>query len=438
VGDQYSRRFFDFSRILLVAGMGLFYGISAEAKNWPPVPQIAWIGKNVQAVVNPGIFALQTDEVLPTDSDRVDHSLKGYEQPGLIAVLYDTAPRRSNIRVIDRSGQVVHEWTPRWLDVWSPDEGTFVARPPKDWYIHGMKVLPDGSFVANFEHYSTFRMDVCGEIVWKLDNFGHHSVSLGPDNTIWVPAEKRLLKETSDYPAHQAPFRAYQLQQVDLGGEVLKTIDLIDIFFKNDLDGFLFMRSPDNGIGWVAGDTLHLNDIEVVPAGYPSSLFEPGDLLVSMRNIQTLVVVDPHDETIKWTYSGGFVAQHDPDFLPSGNISIFDNRPHRMFQTDVRTTSRVLELDPLTGSRRTIIGDTSERTFFSRITGSHSHLENGNILIVASQEGRLLEFTRDGRLVWRYDARISEMENGRVYNAEVLPAHMDRAFFEAAKRSCEQ
>jgi len=273
--------------------------------------------------------------------------------------------------------------------------------------------------------------------LWKLDNHGHHSVSLGPHQTVWVPAEQIISEKTTPYLGHQGPLRAYQLQQINFDGSIIRTIDLLDLFFKNDLDGFLYMRVPSGG-GWATGDTLHLNDIEVVPENYPLSIFDPGDLLVSLRDIQTLVVIDPDTEQIKWTYTGGFVRQHDPDILPSGKISIYDNRPHRKMDPESQAVSRIVELDPETLERRTLIGEDSNETFFSHITGSHTHLENGNILIAASQQGRLLEFTPDGRLVWRYDARRSEMKNGRVYNAEVLPAHMDRAFFEAAKRSCEQ
>jgi len=280
-------------------------------------------------------------------------------------------------------------------------------------------------------------MNVCGDILWKLDNHGHHSVSLGPHQTVWVPAEQIISEKTTPYLGHQGPLRAYQLQQINFDGSIIRTIDLLDLFFKNDLDGFLYMRVPSGG-GWATGDTLHLNDIEVVPENYPLSIFDPGDLLVSLRDIQTLVVIDPDTEQIKWTYTGGFVRQHDPDILPSGKISIYDNRPHRKMDPESQAVSRIVELDPETLERRTLIGEDSNETFFSHITGSHTHLENGNILIAASQQGRLLEFTPDGRLVWRYDARRSEMKNGRVYNAEVLPAHMDRAFFEAAKRSCEQ
>lgn len=438
MSKDYSGGVFSFSRYVVLLGIGFFYGISAQTRGWPPVPQIAWVGNQVSAVVQPTWFILEADEVQPRDAAPTDHPLKGAEQPGLLALSFDVAPRQTNVRIIDRDGQVIHEWQPRWREIWPRGEGNFALRPVRDAPLHGLAVLPDGSFVANFEHFSSFRMDVCGEIVWKLDNYGHHSVSVAPDDTIWVPSEVPVEAGPTRYLGHLGPLRAYQLQQIAMDGTILKTIDLLDVFLNNDLAGYLYMKIPSNFFHWTTGDTLHLNDIEVVPADFPSALFAPGDLLVSLRNIHTLVLIDPDTERIKWTYTGGFVRQHDPDFMPSGRISIFDNRAHLATRSDPPARSRIVELDPETGARRTLIGDKSERAFFSKITGSHEQLENGNVLVVASQQGRLLEFTPDGDLVWRYDARQSKMKNGRAYNAQVLPPHMDKAFFETAKRRCEQ
>lgn len=436
--DYYAELAFRVSRILVLFGAGMVFGITALVHKLPPTPQLFWASVQIREVFNPTWKVLEADDVSSDFAEPIDHPLAGDEQPGLIAYAFDGAPRQTNVRVVDRDGQIIHEWRPRWQEIWPPDEGEWDKRRPiGDMHLHGLAFLPDGSFISNFEGFSTFRMDVCGEIVWKHDNSGHHSVSLGVDDTIWVPSEERIREETTRYIGHKGPLHAYRLQKIDFEGTVLQTINLFDVFFKNDLDGFLYMRVPMLG-GWATGDTLHLNDIEVVPADYPLPIFESGDLLVSLRDIQTLMVIDPDTEQIKWTYTGGFVRQHDPDFLPSGKISIHDNRPHRMMDPDSQPVSRIIELDPETLERRTLIGEDSDETFFSRITGSHTHLENGNILVAASRQGRLLEFMRDGRLVWRYDARRSDMKNGRVYNAEVLPSHMDKAFFETAKRSCER
>lgn len=437
MSDVYSKSIFNTSRLILLVGISLFYGITARSNNLPPVPQMRWVTAQVTQVLGLAPNALLTNPVAETDAAPVELRLPGQEQPGLIAFSFDIAPRITVIRVIDRQGNMVHEWLPRWNHIWPKGEGNFVERPVGSTFLHGLEILSDGSLVANFEVQSTFRMDVCGDLVWKLDNQGHHSVTLASDNTLWVSAEDHIQNEPTGIIAHRAPYRSYLLQQIDLDGNVLRTINLAELLLKNGLDGLLLARAVTGPHVWTNGDTLHLNDVEAFPSGVESAVFNAGDLIVSLRNLNTLLGVDPITEEIKWSFIGRTVRQHDPDFTRDGTISVYDNQTHLGSDETQKPVSRIIEIDPETGEHWTVLGAQSDRPFFSRITGSHERLANGNILVVASQEGRLLEYTAAGRLVWRYDARQSPMRNGRTYNALILPAFMDAAFFENEKRRCK-
>jgi len=424
------------SLFILLIGSVFWFGVHARTHNLAPLPQIDALIAQISGVVDPIERVLETDPVSEQDADQVVNLQPDLVQPGLIALLTLDSPREPVIRIIDRRGETVHEWRPEWGKAWTEDEGSFVNPPVEGIYAHGLLVLEDGSFVSNFEHYSTFRMDTCGEVVWKLENYGHHSVSAGPDGTVWVPAEDPLTAIPQDFVAHGLPFRSYLLQQVSLDGELLKSINLTRVLFENDLAGLLYMRAPSPGPVFADGDSLHLNDIESVPQGVDSETFEAGDLILSLRDISSILVLDPETEDIKWVHSGGFVRQHDPDVLPNGNISIYDNQSHLAFDENAEPFSRIIEIDPETGQRTTVIGDQHEPQFFANITGSHERLSNGNILVAASQQGRLLEFAADGELLWRYDARRPDGTNTRIFNAQVLSPDLDREFFEAARRSC--
>ena len=54
-------------------------------------------------------------------------------------------------------------------------------------------------------------------------------------------------------------------------------------------------------------DPTHLNNVEPLPramaAAFPQ--FAPGDLLVSLRNVNTIAVIDPHTKRLKWSMTGG-------------------------------------------------------------------------------------------------------------------------------------
>jgi hypothetical protein len=350
-------------------------------------------------------------------------------------VVDDVGGRNTAVRVLDRAGAVLHEWRVVWSEIWSPAEGGFAEPPVGEMYLHGATLLPDGSLVANFEHRSTVRLDPCGGVVWKLDNLGHHSVHLADDGTIWVAAETPVDSGETGYPNHRAPLRSWTLQNISAEGEVLRTLPVIDLFLQNGIEGLLYMSSLRNGAPVVSGDTLHLNDVETFPEGLASELFEPGDLMVSLRNINGLFVFDGEDLTLKFDSVGRFMRQHDPDFMAGDVISVFDNRNFTVDGDFGPPESRIVEIDAATGAARPVLDRSAEEGFFTEIMGQHQRLENGNILVVSSGEGRVLEFTPEGRLAWAYENQDGPRTR-RVYGAEILSDRMDAAFFRAAAARC--
>ncbi|MEO0973948.1 MAG: arylsulfotransferase family protein, partial [Pseudomonadota bacterium] len=165
-------------------------------------------------------------------------------------------------------------------------------------------------------------------------------------------------------------------------------------------------------------------------------VFAPGDLMLSLRNINALVVVDPQTLEVKFLSVGRLLRQHDSDFLPGDRISVFDNRNLRPSRGALQ--SRILEIDAKNGSTEVVLAGEGDARFFTAVMGSHTALANGNRLINASGEGRVIEFTPDGRIAWRFSNRIADGRNGRVFNARVLPEEMDAAFFATRRANCPQ
>jgi hypothetical protein len=130
-------------------------------------------------------------------------------------------------------------------------------------------------------------------------------------------------------------------------------------------------------------------------------LFEAGDLLVSLRNMNLLLVLSPKSERIKWSLTGPYLRQHDPDFLPTGRLSIFDNRRDGG-NGEIFGGSRILELDPVTTKIVTVYGEGDDKQFYTEKMGEHQRLPNGNILITESEAGHAFEVTADGEVVWSF------------------------------------
>jgi hypothetical protein len=173
------------------------------------------------------------------------------------------------------------------------------------------------------------------------------------------------------------------------------------------------------------GDVTHLNDIELLSpemaAAFPQ--FEAGDVMISLRNLNTVLVYDPKTKKIKWHQGGPFVWQHDPDFLASGKISIFDNRTSNDMGA-VLGGSRILELDPLSGSVNEIYAPGAS-IFFTPILGKQQQLDNGNYLVTEGTQGRVFEIDRTGKLVWEFtnywdEDEIVWIEEGTRYPREYV------------------
>jgi outer membrane protein assembly factor BamB len=126
-----------------------------------------------------------------------------------------------------------------------------------------------------------------------------------------------------------------------------------------------------------------------------------GHIVVSFRNISTVVMIERATGEVVWTLGSPPLAQqHDPRPLPNGNLLIFDNGTHR--RDHPATFSRVIEVDPRTSEIVWEYSDPSLFEFFSPYISGAQRLANGNTLICEGCHGRIFEVTRDGQVVWEY------------------------------------
>ncbi len=142
-------------------------------------------------------------------------------------------------------------------------------------------------------------------------------------------------------------------------------------------------------------DVFHTNTVEVLKRDIPG-VCERGDLLLSVRELDLVLIVDPRTREIRWSYGPGEISrQHHPSLLENGNVLIFDNG-RRLKR------SRVIEVDPKTSQIVWSYQGDPPEAFFSFFRGAAQRLPNGNTLITNSAKGRILEVTHDGEVVWSY------------------------------------
>jgi hypothetical protein len=198
------------------------------------------------------------------------------------------------------------------------------------------------------------------------------------------------------------------------------------VIYRSDEEGLLFPNGrsgPTHEQNYPDDNITHLNDVEIYEMSNAGDghVFEHGDIMVSLRNLNLILVIDPDTETIKWSRTGPYLRQHDPDFLPDGSILVFDNR---MDNADgaVFGGSRILAIDPATQDVSVRYEGNGDDLFYTDIMGKHQRLPGGNVLITESQAGRAFEVAQNGEIVWAYVNRWDEDEVAWISEATRYPA----------------
>lgn len=128
-----------------------------------------------------------------------------------------------------------------------------------------------------------------------------------------------------------------------------------------------------------------------------------GNILLSMRQINTIAIIDRHTGEFKWKWGMGELGhQHDATMLDNGNILVFDNGSHRRNIGSEFAYSRVLEVNPKTDKVEWEYYDKNKASFFSPLCSGTQRLPNGNTLICEATKGRIFEVSPEKEIVWEF------------------------------------
>lgn len=317
------------------------------------------------------------------------------------------------LRLVALDGTIVRRWPARLSELF-PD--TQHIQPPgkvpqTDWNtgVQGMWAFPDGSVIFNFEGMGSARLDRCGAVQWTLPRMTHHSIAPSADGSFWIPGA-RYVQESSAFPGLVPPYEEDTILKVSPDGAVIEEISVLDVFFRNGLEALLFANGMA-GLDVPGDDSLtHLNDVEeLLPALAPQfPEFAAGDLLISLRNYNLVMVVDPRTRRVKWHQTGPWLKQHDPDFEPGGHIVVFSNNTDGTDDGSVLGGSTLLDIQPHDRRVSLRYGRKPGQTLFTKYRGKHQRLQHGGELLVESHAGRVIEVDAHGEIVWEFVNRYRE------------------------------
>lgn len=358
---------------------------------------------------------------------------------GLIKLVHFTSEKTMAVSVIDNNGTVIHQWPIDWFTLWPEADHLMYSRQPKSrpgTLVHGAEILPDGDLVFNFEYLGMLRLDACGHVRWRLPQLTHHAITIDDEGDIWAPLNRFHQFPDNPFALHDSYYTEPFIARISPQGEVLMKKSVLEILAQNQYYGALYLSSLNNTLPVVKGDTLHLNDIDIFPAHLPQGFLRTGDIMISLRNINTVLIIEPGSWRIKHTISHVMLRQHDPDFIDGNSIAVFDNN-NRFKPGDPNAYSRILRISLPDNQVSTVFQGSPQQPFFTAVLGKQQWLDNGNILFTDNEHGRVLEITADGEPVWQYTNLIAQGKTAVVQEAQRLPVQMDAAFFARQRQHCQ-
>jgi hypothetical protein len=318
--------------------------------------------------------------------------------------IYTAVHSQYPVRLMDMQGNTVHQWeVPFEALEGDRDDGLQLRPAVKGLTVASPRLLPNGDLLAVLGTtkytpwgYGIVKLDKDSNLLWKYMKQAHHDLDVAPDGRIFALLHEVIRTPWPGLESITTPFLDDQVAILSPDGEELAVISVLDAIQGSPYESLLMYVNPDQA----KGDLLHVNSITYLDESMASRLPNAveGDVLISMRQIDVLAVLDIEDKEIKWAVRGTWRMQHDPDVLADGSLLLFDNRG------DMKNggTSRILQFDPQTLEITWEYPGDSDEILFTSIYGSQQRLPNGNTLISESNNGRMLEVTEGGDVVWEY------------------------------------
>lgn len=378
----------------------------------------------------------------------VDHADKTYD--GFTLYTATEGPRAT---LLDMRGNVVHRWELPFRQAWP--KAPHIEDPLPDDHIHwfGCHLYPNGELLAIYHAdgdtpygYGLVKVDKNSKLLWSYPNRVHHNLDVGEDGTIYTLTQKIIVEPPAGLEFLSMPCLTDSLVVLAPDGRELETIPLLEAFatspYASMLDSIPKHLTDKYPGGYPAlslsqrrairSDLLHTNSVKVLSRAlaprFPS--LHSGQVLLSLRNLDAVIVLDLATRRVVWAAQGIWQTQHSADFLDNGHLLLFDN-------AGSPRGARILEYDPLTHAIPWLYAD--ERFFKARSRGVSQRLPNGNTLIVDPDDRWLFEVTPDKEVVWKsvlslVDSQngsrpVHELNNARRYRADEL------AFLKGAARA---
>jgi outer membrane protein assembly factor BamB len=329
--------------------------------------------------------------------------------------LYNSAHAPSAF-LMDMNGHHLHRWRFAFKEAFPDVEEIHAWYNQKHWrhFWRRVHLFNNGDLLAIYEGNGIIRIDKDSHLIWAKAGGFHHDLEVVGDKIYTLNRRLVTLPRINE----KNPILEDLITILDENGRMIKNISILELFERSEFAHLMEGMPP-------AGDIFHTNTIEIMDgkSARKSPLFKKGNVLLSMRMLDTIAVADLEEEKIIWAKKPGiWKTQHQPTMLDNGNMMVFNNLyikkredkaefdrltntngyklvNQKIYEDDM---SSIMEFDPLTMEIKWEYRGEEKNSFFSLASGSNQRLANGNTLITESDRGRAFEVEPEGEIVWEY------------------------------------
>ena len=228
----------------------------------------------------------------------------------------------------------------------------------------GLDVYPNGDLLVVLHQEDAFpagagvaRIAPDGQPRWFRQDYSHHWPSIGSDDLAVVPGSRlgrsvpvRFNVGRHDTHRNRAmgcppdDLHDDYVSVIDGQGRLLQAISVLDALAASPYNGILDRVRE-------LCDPTHLNFAHRLgPDADDAPGLQPGDIAISLRNMDAFAILDRDDYRVKRLVRGSFLAQHSVRHLTRAQFLLFDN-----WGTDGRNgPTRLLRVDLATGQETTL------------------------------------------------------------------------------------
>jgi hypothetical protein len=284
------------------------------------------------------------------------------------------------------------------VDVYVPDKT-----------CQGTTLLPDNHRV---DRSRIIEVDMQGRIVWEYRIPGHLKNYTNPgfdverlpnNNILYVLPRKGVYEITRSGDL----VWSYEDSQISHDADRLPNGNTLVVYGAGDGAGDAQVKEIDSKgkivWAWYARD--HFNKTpykDIREEGWTHTnaacRLPNGNTLISLRNFNIVVEVNPRGQIVRTIGEGIFQAQHDPEMLPQDRLLVANHqKPQRAVEIDLKT-GKVVWQSPVFERDAIPVRDADR-------------LPNGNTLVTGST--KIVEFTSGGEVVWQLRIRNVQFRNQR-------------------------